>query len=341
MIYNCNQTIHRLEQDGGTYSVTNRVRFGKNPLTANTGWDYRRLPYSAQENISDCLSASQRLFGTGNPDILEFCFAFSWEMSFGKTGHHRDHRSGGSYLRRPEEIFADTFQGKLAEMIVWNGFHKKGIFAPFPDFRIFGVGKWDAGDMILPGGIRLAVKSSTGKANLLLVEALDYNNTSLGPFPNAYAFVRIEPDVQKTVKGIKTTWRNPEEFRIPLMTKLLKETSFCYDIAGLTTRAVMDTAWRAGHIIPKNSRLGRFGCVMDADNLYMQTGDLMSLSAFCESLRSSYPWAFPGTPSNAGQSLRPEAPVQSFSEQGRLPNCPPACTDGFSHTACRQFPPAV
>ena len=51
---------------------------------------------------------------------IEKTFDFAYDMTFNKQGEHRNHRSGGTHVRRQGEIFADTFQGKLAEFAIYN-----------------------------------------------------------------------------------------------------------------------------------------------------------------------------------------------------------------------------
>lgn len=49
-------------------------------------------------------------------DVSE-CLDFAYGMTFGGSGAHRDHRSGGQAHRHLGEIFINTFQGKLAEFV--------------------------------------------------------------------------------------------------------------------------------------------------------------------------------------------------------------------------------
>ena len=58
---------------------------------------------------------------------LETSLKFAYDMTFGKNGEHRNHRTGGIYLRKNGEIFANTFQGKLSEFAVYNTLYKDFI----------------------------------------------------------------------------------------------------------------------------------------------------------------------------------------------------------------------
>jgi len=42
-------------------------------------------------------------------ETIKKVFQFSYDMSFGNKGEHRDHRSGGKHQRRKGEIFSNTF----------------------------------------------------------------------------------------------------------------------------------------------------------------------------------------------------------------------------------------
>lgn len=69
---------------------------------------------------------------------IQRVFQFAYEMSYGK-GFHRDSRSGGVLHRKPGEIFASTFQGKLAECAVSDLLHHFKNKSEI-DFNIYGKG---------------------------------------------------------------------------------------------------------------------------------------------------------------------------------------------------------
>lgn len=282
--------LHPLEKRDGYFRATEKVLFSDIRFTAGRNWNHLILPPRSAEEVACCRAFAETLLNVDRANMLEACYAFSWRMSF-KGGHHRDHRSGGSIHRDSAHIFGDTFQGKLAEILVWQALYRNRIAASFPDLRVFGEGVWDSGDILLPDGRIVAVKSSTGRANLLLLETKDYKNTLLGPAPDLYVFVRINPDIHGVVDDfIKThkIQRNPDELLIPLADRLLLQTSFSYDIAGVVDAHTVDTALELGHILYKGDRLGLKGCVMDAENIYVQSGDMIPFDAFCRDLSARY-----------------------------------------------------
>ena len=79
-------------------------------------------------------------------------------MTFGNRGAHRNHRTGGTILRKQGEIFPNTFQGKLAECAACNLFYKVDRKV-FPDFSVSKLGVWDSVDVVV-NGKKIAVKST-------------------------------------------------------------------------------------------------------------------------------------------------------------------------------------
>lgn len=106
-------------------------------------------------------------------DIID-CFNFAYGMSYGGTGEHRGHRSGGLIERTRGQIFINTFQGKMAEFAVYRFFLSKNILMNKPDTGQFGLGKWDSFDLICQGKY-LSIKSTKEYGNLLLLETKDWN----------------------------------------------------------------------------------------------------------------------------------------------------------------------
>ena len=79
--------------------------------------------------------------------IITLCFNFAYSMVFG-DGHHRNHRSGGQYSRKNGELFANTFQGKIAEFVTYNALITLGFTElQKPDTGIYGKGIWDDTDL--------------------------------------------------------------------------------------------------------------------------------------------------------------------------------------------------
>jgi len=92
--------------------------------------------------------------------FIDKSFAFAYSMVFG-DGHHRKHRSGGQHNRKNGELFANTFQGKLAEFMVYNELKKEGLTELSDlDTSIHGKGIWDDTDLEYKGK-KINIKSAS------------------------------------------------------------------------------------------------------------------------------------------------------------------------------------
>lgn len=74
-----------------------------------------------RKNSSEYFTTNKRNFKAIaiNLSVIADCFNFVWNMVFG-AGHHRNQRSGGQQERKKGELFANTFQGKLAGFVIYN-----------------------------------------------------------------------------------------------------------------------------------------------------------------------------------------------------------------------------
>jgi len=210
--------------------------------------------------------------------VLRSVFDFAYTMAYG-SGEHRDHRSGGDIKRKNGEIFINTFQGKLSEIAVYNQIIKlnqdnRKLLDPI-DFSMFGLGVWDDFDLKF-GEIKFSIKSTKFYGNLLLLETKDWNN--LGEYLHSdsvydfHVLVRIKPDGENEMKKNKILYSNepptPEE-----LSGTLLNLSWSYDIGGFISQHDLQAIIKGKFIIPKNALLN--GSVkMDAENYYVQSGDL-------------------------------------------------------------------
>jgi len=142
---------------------------------------------------------------TGSPIAktdIENAFNFAYEMALGE-GHHRRHRSGGNESRIPINIFKNTLQGKLAEIVVYNCFINNKVICDPVDFSISGEGIWDDSDLII-NDKKISIKSAVFFSNLLLLEKADWDsngyyipNYSAPDLTDKYDYfilVRIKPN---------------------------------------------------------------------------------------------------------------------------------------------------
>lgn len=201
-------------------------------------------------------------------------FNFAYDMTFGKKGEHRAHRTGGSLYRTPFEIYTNTFLGKLAEIGFKRFFDTTyHNFEPLSDvdFDCWKLGKWDFSDFTWRNK-NIAIKSSKSFANLLLLECKDWD--SEGHYiPNKnceyfmIVFVRVGGDALNIPARLL---REPQKDMLKLIT--VSRTLSC-DVPGYIKNDDLRFIIENKHIIEKGKTLNT-KTKIDADNYYVQAGDL-------------------------------------------------------------------
>ena len=226
-------------------------------------------------------------YGTiSNVDKFE-SFEFAYDMSYGKKGAHRAHRSGGSNVRAMGEIFINAFQGKLAEYALYRYFEKKNIYMKKPDTSVFKLGQWDSFDLECQGK-HISVKSTKSYGNLLLLETADWNdegeykpNKESGASKYDYTvLVRFKPDGEDLMKQNKLLYQKDEE--IPedikgILIEKIRNVYWTYDFPGFIFYTELVKMIRDKQILPKEAMLNG-STKMDAENYYYQTGKMHPLS---------------------------------------------------------------
>ena len=214
---------------------------------------------------------------------------FSYNMVFG-SGFHRGYRTGGQYSRKKGELFCNTFQGKLAEIVVYNLLNKENVNCGAVDFSIHGEGIWDDSDLVV-NGKSVNIKSAAHFSNLLLLETKDWDY--LGRYiPNLdskanskydyFILVRIEPDVKKLFKEENIMFSN--EIGRDKLEGLILKLNWNYDIVGYINHDQLLKMIQEKYILPQNALLN--GKVkMDAENFYIQAGDMAAISLLIKELK--------------------------------------------------------
>jgi len=227
---------------------------------------------------------------TFRPETIKTVFDFAFDMTFGDKGEHRNHRTGGTLQRKKGEIFANTFQGKLAECATCNLFC---IIDPsvMPDFSLYKLGVWDSVDVIV-NGKKIAVKSTKSFGNLLLLEQHDWdesgqyipNQESGSAIYDYFLLIRIKPFCEDVMRNHRWLYANLVD-RETLWREISKET-WTYDYAGYISLEHLRYLIRNDFLIQKGDILNG-GTRMDADNYYVQAGDMPSVEDLLLELTST------------------------------------------------------
>lgn len=213
-------------------------------------------------------------------EIINTSFKFAYEMAFG-SGEHRKRRSGGSLERKPLEIFLNTFQGKIAELVLDKELTSRGIVTQGVDLEVFGEGIWDDGDLVA-NGKKLNVKSIAFFSNLFLLECKDwdkdghYLHDSDTVNYDYFLCVRIKPN-------IKELFNSNKDYEKQDMLDILKNEHFTYDIPGVFSLETLKEIIKRDYVIRKGDKLNN--TTMDADNYYIQSGDLKSIELMYNQLK--------------------------------------------------------
>lgn len=181
---------------------------------------------------------------------------FAKNMTAKQLGEHRENRTGGSHKRSSKEIFINAFQGKLAEVAFYEYFMNKDLQINQPDFETYPRGQWDSFDFLI-NNKKINVKSTKHFGNLMLLEEGDWNNNA------------------EYIPNIAT---NNHIYDLFVLIRIDTRTNK-YDMPGFITRSDLIKIIEKKHLIKKGQLLnGRIP--MDANNYYIQTGDMRNINTF-------------------------------------------------------------
>jgi len=221
-----------------------------------------------------------------NTSIIKDIFNFANDMTFRFVGEHRSHRTGGTHRRKKGEIFSDTFQGKLSEYATYQVLKKNSLNADKPNLERYKLGKWDSGDMTI-NGKKIAIKSAKDFSNLLMLEVGDWDKQG-NYLPNKvekkidiFILVRIKPSIETLMKKFKLYFSNSlNEDSEKLLISEIEKNKWQFDIPGYAINEDIIEVIKFKNIIPKGYYLNRKSDLnkMDADNYYIQSGDLRNIS---------------------------------------------------------------
>ena len=215
-----------------------------------------------------------------NTSIIKDSLNFAHDMTFGNVGEHRNHRTGGTHRRKNSEIFANTFQGKLSECAIFQVLKKNNLNPDKPNFEKYKLGNWDTGDIVI-NDKKLGIKSAKSFSNLLMLEVGDWdekgNYLQEGKI-DIFILVRIEPSIDKIMKNLLLYNLNLLDKNNKLKLFEIEKIKWKFDIPGFVTNEDIIEVIKLKNIIPKGHYLNSKYNKIDADNYYIQSGDLRDIS---------------------------------------------------------------
>lgn len=253
------------------------------PVTAEAAEE--KLSFRRLENKNNAFTVSNKKpyteDGVLKPKTIDTVFDFAYKMAFSEEGEHRDHRSGGSYQRKNGEIFANTFQGKIAECAACNFFYKIDP-SVYPDFSVCPLGEWDTVDLKVKGK-EIAVKSTKHFGQLLLLETKDWDENgryipNTEKETNTYDFlvlIRLNPSCEDVLKKQRLLYS--EHTDRETLHRIISEQKWSYNYAGFITRSDLIYIIKNKYILPQGALLNG-KTLMDAENYYVQAIDLRNIS---------------------------------------------------------------
>ena len=211
---------------------------------------------------------------------IKKCFDFADDMTFKQLGEHRDHRTGGGRRRKKAEIFADTFQGKIAEFGFYKFCTEKNAEISEIDMFVLGRGKWDLVDFRMNGRL-VAVKSTKSYGNLLLLETGDWDdegnyipNRDRGSYRHDFIFlVRVSPSCSDILQ--RNDMLDSDDLDVKKAYELIAKEKWSVETTGyITHHEFVNDVIRGGQILPRHALLNGKYPGMDAENYYVEAGDL-------------------------------------------------------------------
>ncbi len=227
--------------------------------------------------------------GTLKPKTVELVFDFAYKMAFTDEGAHRPNRSGGSHKRRNAEIFANAFQGKIAECAACNLLFRLDNTI-CPDFSVHPIGEWDTVDLTI-NGKDIAIKSTKHYGQLLLLETKDwdYKGQYIPNIGNGVAtydyimLIRLKPSCEDILKEHRLLYSDAIERDV--LFHLVSAQTWSYDYVGYITKADLLQVIHEQYILPQGALLNG-STVMDAENYYVQAGDMRDVSGLLTQMQS-------------------------------------------------------
>lgn len=229
-------------------------------------------------------------YGTLKYECVIASYAFAYAMSFSEEGHHRRKRSGGSRNRKNVEVFCDTFIGKLGEFSVYQYFRQHGITIDYPDVSIMGEGQWDSYDFVYKGR-KIGVKTTKSFGNLILLETKDWSQNAqyIPNLKTGHAeyddmlFVRVNTNIVTNLRRQRLYYQ--DNIDVNVLQKEFNLGPYEFDISHVPIDLIK-AAIQNQSIINKGDYLKSKKTKMDAQNYYIQSGDMYSIQGYIQQLKT-------------------------------------------------------
>lgn len=184
-------------------------------------------------------------------------------------------------IRKIRNLYAHTFQGKIAEYVVYYCLRQYGFEVEEPDLGVFGENIWDNVDIDC-NGRHISIKSTKERGQLLLLEKGDWNDQGCY-IPNIndggkmaqydyHMLVRVRPSCEDILRNNRILYGSelPEE-----VIDILLNQSWEYCMPRYISRDELIYLIQNNFVIKAGSYFNK--TKMDADNYYVKAYDMHEL----------------------------------------------------------------
>ena len=245
--------------------------------------------------------------------IVLSCAKFAFDMTVGDEGAHKSTRSGGLHSRNQSEIFANAFQGKLAEFALSSLLRSRiNMDTVAPGLETSPLGIWEGPDLV-GSGFALEVKSAKSFSNLLLLEEKNWTKEGLyrhgidgRPVSITHVvLIRISPSIDWLSPALsQAIARGPNA--LEKVQNILKAEKWGFDCPGFVNSETLAFIVQKPLLLRQGERLGARGTRMDATNYYAQAGDLLPIDSLFEKREEERRVAC-AAPHRGGLAIKPES----------------------------------
>lgn len=230
----------------------------------------------------------------GNLQIKQ-ALDFAYSMVYAE-GHHRAYRSGGSIIRKKGEQFCNTFQGKLAEIFLYDFLclNYSDVKVSEPDFSILGKGLWDDTDLKINDKYNISIKSMAFFSNLLLLETKDWNqdgayipnlSTDNNGLYDYFIIVRLKQDIKQVFRQQNLFYSN-ENLSKDKIEEIILSHDWCFDIPVCASLKTIKYLIKNNKILAKGALLNN-SVRLDAENYFCEVSELFPLEKMIEQIKTA------------------------------------------------------